>query len=92
MRAALEEAEDRIKAASQPVILAGVEIHRFGLREHVLKLAEDHNIPMAATLLGKSVVSERHPLYLGVYEGAMGRREVTQYVESSDCVILLGTS
>jgi indolepyruvate decarboxylase len=91
LRAALVEAEERIKAASQPVILAGVEIHRFGLREHVLKLAEDHNIPMAATLLGKSVVSERHPLYLGVYEGAMGRKEVTQYVESSDCVILLGT-
>lgn len=91
LRAALEEAEDRINAAAQPVILAGVEIHRFNLREHVLKLAEDHNIPMAATLLGKSVVSECHPLYLGVYEGAMGRREVTEYVESSDCVVLLGT-
>lgn len=91
LRAALEEAEERINAAAQPVILAGVEIHRFGLREQVLRLAEDHNIPMAATLLGKSVVSERHPLYLGVYEGVMGRKEVTRYVESSDCVILLGT-
>jgi TPP-dependent 2-oxoacid decarboxylase len=91
LRAALEEAEERINDAERPVILAGVEIHRFNLREHVLKLAEDHNVPMAATLLGKSVVSECHPLYLGVYEGAMGRREITQYVESSDCVILLGT-
>src|SRR5690606_3011586 len=77
--------------ARQPVIIAGVEIHRFGLREHVLKLAEANNIPMCATLLGKSVVSEKHPLYLGVYEGAMGRQSVTEYVESSDCVILLGT-
>lgn len=91
LRAALAEAKERINAASQPVILAGVEIHRFGLREQVLQLAEDHNIPMAATLLGKSVVSERHPLYLGVYEGVMGRKEVSRYVESSDCVILLGT-
>ena len=27
---------------------------------------------------------------LGIYEGAMGRDDVRQYVESSDCVILLG--
>ncbi len=91
LRASLQEASARINNASQPVIIAGVEIHRFGLREEVIKLAERNNIPMAATLLGKSVVSEKHPLYLGVYEGAMGRKEVTQYVESSDCVILLGT-
>jgi indolepyruvate decarboxylase len=49
-----------------------------------------NNIPICATLLGKSVVSERHPLYLGVYEGAMGREEVRKYVEDSDCMILLG--
>ena len=91
LAAALQDAAARINAAERPVIVAGVEIHRFGLREHVLKLAERHNIPMCATLLGKSVVSEKHPLYLGVYEGAMGRREVAEFVEASDCVILLGT-
>ena len=91
LKAALQEATERIEAAEKPVIVAGVEIHRFGLREEVLKLAEKHSVPMCATLLGKSVVSEKHPLYLGVYEGAMGRRAVTEYVESSDCVILLGT-
>lgn len=91
LASALKEAQERINAAERPVILAGVEIHRFALREQVLKLAETNNFAMAATLLGKSVVSECHPLYLGIYEGAMGRREVTEYVESSDCVILLGT-
>jgi indolepyruvate decarboxylase len=91
LSASLKEAGEKINAAKQPVIIAGVEIHRFGLREQVLKLAESHNIPMCATLLGKSVVSEKHPLYLGVYEGAMGRASVTEFVESSDCVILLGT-
>ena len=91
LQASLTEATERIKSAKQPVILAGVEIHRFGLREQVLQFAESNNIPMCATLLGKSVVSEKHPLYLGVYEGAMGRASVTEFVESSDCVILLGT-
>lgn len=91
LQAVLEAARERIAGAKQPVIIAGVEIHRFGLREEVLKFAEQNQIPICATLLGKSVVSETHPLYVGVYEGAMGRKSVTSYVESSDCVILLGT-
>lgn len=87
---AVAEAVRRIAAARRPVILADVEIHRFGLQERVLALAEGANIPMVATILGKSVVSEAHPLFAGIYEGAMGREEVTQFVEESDCVILLG--
>lgn len=72
LKAALEEAAGAISAATKPVLIAGVEIHRFGLQKDVLALAERLNIPMCATLLGKSVVAESHPLYLGVYEGAMG--------------------
>jgi indolepyruvate decarboxylase len=67
-----------------------VEVHRFALQDQLLKLARKTNIPVAATVLGKSVIGEHHPFYLGIYEGAMGRDDVRQYVESSDCVILLG--
>jgi indolepyruvate decarboxylase len=84
------EAAARIAAARCPVIIADVEIHRFGLQDKLLRFAEAAGIPMVSTILGKSVVSERHPLFAGLYEGAMGREEVTQFVESSDCVILLG--
>ncbi len=87
---ALADAVGRIAAARSPVIIADVEIHRFGLQEKLLAFAEGAGIPMVSTILGKSVVSERHPLFAGLYEGAMGREEVTQFVESSDCVILLG--
>ena len=90
LREALAEAEQMINAARQPVILADVEVHRFGLQDQLLKLAHKTNIPVAATVLGKSVIGEHHPFYLGVYEGAMGRDDVRHYVESSDCVILLG--
>jgi len=79
-----------INQARQPVILADVEVHRFGLQDQLLKLARKTNIPVAATVLGKSVIGEHHPFYLGIYEGAMGREAVRRYVESSDCVILLG--
>jgi indolepyruvate decarboxylase len=90
LKASLEEAAAMINAARKPVILADVEVHRFGLQKELVRLARKTNIPVAATILGKSVIGEHHPFYLGVYEGAMGRDDVRAYVESSDCVILLG--
>ena len=90
LREALRETTELINAARQPAMLAGVELHRFGLQDALLQLAEKTGIPVAATMLGKSVIAEQHPLYLGVYEGAVGRGDVRAYVESSDCLILLG--
>lgn len=87
---AVREAIERLNTAKKPLIIAGVEIHRFGLQDQVIRLAEQAGIPIATTILGKSVVDETHPLFVGLYEGAMGRKEVTQYVEDSDCVLMLG--
>ncbi|MHC4352471.1 MAG: alpha-keto acid decarboxylase family protein [Planctomycetota bacterium] len=86
----IAEAAMMIKRSRRPVILAGVEIHRFGLQDALIEFVEKSRIPVAATILGKSVVSEAHPLYLGVYEGAMGHTDVQKYVESADCVLMLG--
>jgi len=90
LRCALGEAVEMINASRRPVILADVEVHRFGLQAELLQLAQRANIPVAATILGKSVIGEHYPFYLGVYEGAMGPDDVRRYVESSDCVIMLG--
>jgi indolepyruvate decarboxylase len=90
LREAIDEASELLTAASRPVILADVEIHRFGLQDDLVTLAESTGMPIATTILGKSVISETHPLFAGVYEGAMGRPEVTELVESADCVLMLG--
>jgi indolepyruvate decarboxylase len=87
---AASEAAELIAQSKRPIIIADVEIHRFGLQDKVVQLAEQAKIPIASTLLGKSVIRETHPLYIGLYEGAMGREEITRFVEESDCVLLLG--
>lgn len=87
---ALNETINMINSSTRPVILAGVEIQRFGLQNELLNLIEKLKIPVSSTILSKSVISELHPFYLGVYEGAMGHDAVREYVESSDCLILLG--
>jgi indolepyruvate decarboxylase len=91
LAAALEEATRMLREARKPILFAGVELHRFGLTDIAIKMAERLNIPIAADLLSKSAVPENHPLYLGVYGGAMSSDSlVREYVESSDCVLMLG--
>jgi TPP-dependent 2-oxoacid decarboxylase len=90
LRAALTEAVAVLNRAKKPVILADVEVHRFDLQKELLRLIEKTNIPAAATILGKSVIGENYPFYLGVYAGALCREEVRRYVEESDCVLMLG--
>lgn len=87
---AIRETVDRLTKATKPVIVAGVEIHRFGLQDELLRLSESAGIPIAATILGKSVISERHPNFVGLYEGGLGDPKVTKFVEESDLILLLG--
>lgn len=91
VREATDEIVHAIETAKRPLILAGVEIHRFGLQDYVVRLAEQTGIPVASTMLGKSVIRETHPLYVGLYEGALGHDAVTEFVESSDLILMLGT-
>jgi len=90
LREAIDEAAALLCAARRPVILADVEIHRFHLQQDLITLAESTGMPIATTILGKSVISEAHPLFAGIYEGALGDPEVTELVESADCLLMLG--
>lgn len=90
LEGALAEMAERINASKQPVIVADVELHRYGLTDLAVAFAEKFNIPIAATLLSKSVIPETNPLYIGVYSAALSEEVCQEYVESSDCIILLG--
>lgn len=90
LRESLEEACGLLRSARRPVILAGVEIHRFGLQRSLVRFVGKAGFPVAATLLSKSVISELHPQYVGVYEGAMCPERVRKTVEGSDCLLVLG--
>ncbi len=90
LEACIREAAEKINSAQQPVIVADVELHRHGLTDLAVAIAEKFNIPIAATLLSKSVISETNPNYIGVYSGGLSEAACQAYVEGSDCAILLG--
>lgn len=87
---AVDETLTLLQQAQRPVALAGVELHRRGLQDLLSQLVLNACIPVAATLTGKSVVGERHPAYLGVYEGAMGAELAREYVENADLLLVIG--
>jgi len=91
LAAAVDEAVAWINRAQRPVIVFGVELHRFGLQDVVMRFIEESGIPATVTLLDKGAIPERHDGFLGVYAGALGREDVREYVEGSDCLIMLGT-
>ena len=92
---ALKEAVDEVRtilsSSERPVILAGAEIYRFGLQNELTTLVERMGVPVATTLLGKSVIREDHPLFIGVYGGLVGRDEILEFVDQADCLLTLGT-
>lgn len=86
----LQEVYSLVEEAERPVILAGVELSRFGLGKNLALFAEATNIPVATTLLSKSVVNEENSFFAGVYMGAASQEHTKQLVEESDCLIMLG--
>ncbi|CRX39047.1 alpha-keto acid decarboxylase family protein [Estrella lausannensis] len=91
---ALNEATLEIKTllseSSKPVIWVGHEVQRFGLSDQLLQFAEKLKIPIVTSLMAKGTVSERHPLFAGVYQGAMSRPKVIEFVEETDLILSFG--
>jgi indolepyruvate decarboxylase len=91
---AVEEAAmeilSRLRNARQPVLIVGVEVHRFNLRDEVVRLAERLNVPVASSFLGRGVFPTRHPQFAGTYLGVVSPAPLREVVEGSDCVLLLG--
>ncbi len=48
-------------------------------------------LPFATMFMGKSVLDEQHPNYIGMYNGALMNEEVRDFVESCDLVLEVGT-
>lgn len=90
LKEALKEVVEWLESAKQPAILAGVELARYDLGERLIRFAEKANIPVATTLLSKSVVNERHELFAGVYSGPTSNEITRKIVEESDCLLMFG--
>ena len=79
-----------MRSRERPIVFAGPELHRYRLQSKLTELIEREGWPFVTTLSAKTLLSECHPNYLGVYEGAMSSVKVTSAIENSDGVLQLG--
>ncbi len=90
LSACVEEILDRLAAASSPVLMAGVEVRRFGLEAKVAELARRLGLPVVTSFMGRGLLAEQEAPLVGTYMGVAGLPEITRLVEGSDGLFLLG--
>ncbi|MGH9360363.1 MAG: hypothetical protein ACRD2T_00490, partial [Thermoanaerobaculia bacterium] len=81
---------ERLQGAKVPVIWAGVEVQRFGLQGLLEEVIRVTGLPWTTDLLGKSVLSEDHPGFKGVFDGASAVKNVMDLFDASNWVLGLG--
>jgi len=87
---AVKETLGMLNRAGRPIVLGGVELIRFKLQKEFAAFLDKTGFPYVTMMLGKTVLSERHPQFIGLFEGDRSRDYVRDRVESADCILQLG--
>ena len=81
---------DKLRSASQPVIITGHEINSFHLHEALEQFVNQTHIPVAQLSLGKGAFNEENPYYIGIYDGKIAEDQIKNYVDNSDAILNIG--
>ena len=87
---AIARATEWIRAAKQPIIVAGGGVHYSEATEALRRFAEQFGIPVGETQAGKGSLPYDHPLNLGAI-GATGTPGANVLAREADLVIGVGT-
>jgi TPP-dependent 2-oxoacid decarboxylase len=91
LAAAVEAAMEKLAASRKPIFWAGEETDRQRLADELQALIETSALPFCTTIGAKSVLSENHPQFHGVYNGKASLPEVRRmFKEVADLRIGLG--
>ncbi len=88
--ACVDEVFERIHGARSPVLMVGVEVRRFKLEERVAELATLLGVPVVTSFMGHGLLVQTAIPPLGTYMGLAGESQLSELVERSDALLLLG--
>lgn len=86
---AVARAVDLLRSARHPLLIIGAGANRKRCARVLRDLVDKQRIPFVTTQMGKGVVDENHPLFLGnaaVSDGDFPHRAI----EQSDCIVNVG--
>lgn len=87
---AIKEAMSMLDKSQKPVVIGDVELIRYKLQKDFAGLLDKTGFPYVTMMLGKTLLSEHHPQFIGLFEGERSRDYVKNRIESADCVLKLG--
>ena len=91
LEAVIDLLEARIDAASNPMVLPTITLKRFGLVPALERFLEASGLAYATTPMDKSLLSEDHPAFLGMYNGHRSTpASLGKVVEEADLLLDLG--
>ncbi|MFC0106126.1 alpha-keto acid decarboxylase family protein [Kibdelosporangium aridum] len=83
-------AHDRLATATTVTVLADFLVDRFQARDELAELLAAGGFPYATLSMGKTVVGEGNPQFLGVYSGAFSDPHTRVAVDEADLLIRAG--
>ena len=90
LREAIFEAAKMIEQSRKPMVIGDVELIRYKLQKDFAGFIDKTGFPYVTMMLGKTLLTEHHPQFIGLYEGDRSIESVRYRVESSDCILQLG--
>ena len=87
---AARETAAMFNASRHPVLIAGIEIHRYKATHELIELAEKMGAPVLTTVLGKGAFPMDHPLHMGVHVGPISPPPIVARMDEADFVLNLG--
>jgi acetolactate synthase-1/2/3 large subunit len=87
----LDRVIELLSKAKRPLIIAGSETRWFDSAKELKVLAEKMQIPVATAHNARGILSEKHPLSIGLV-GWIGLKPTNNYLENSDLIIAMGAS
>ncbi|MEX1295371.1 MAG: indolepyruvate/phenylpyruvate decarboxylase [Candidatus Limnocylindrales bacterium] len=90
VQAAAAEVLTRLADASSPVLLVGAEVRRYGMEAEVAELAQRLGIPVVTTFMGRGLLADAPNPPIGTYIGVAGQPGISELVERSDAILMLG--
>ena len=88
--AAVDAITSALRAAKHPSLLIDALVHRFDAVPEATALVNRLAVPFFSANMGKGLIDEDSPHYVGVWNGAVGTPGVRTAAEAADLVITLG--
>ena len=90
LTAAVDASVSLLDKASKPVIIADMGVDRYRLQSELRSLLSATGYPYATMTMGKGLIEETHPQFIGIYNGAASEDYVQRRIEQADCVLSIG--